>query len=57
MAKDKTRTRELPKWLEQRTSVTVRNVPASAGYYGIDSKFLAWHDVYGRFRQGARVRA
>lgn len=57
MAKDKTRERKLPEWLKQRTEVTVRVTPGTAGYYGVDSKFLSWHDVYGAFRQGAKVRA
>ena len=55
MAKDKTRERKLPDWLKQRTSLTIRVVPATACYYGMDEKFLSWHDVYGAFRQGAKV--
>ena len=48
-----------PEWTKQRTSVTLRASPAMIGYYGLhaDTKFSTWHDVYGAFRQGARVRS
>jgi hypothetical protein len=37
-----------PDWIKQRTEVTVR---------GMDGKPTSWYDVYGAFRQGARVRS
>lgn len=57
MAKDKTRTRKLPEWLNSRQVHTVR-VDASIGaYYQISfPNLVGWYDKYGDFRQGARVR-
>jgi hypothetical protein len=46
-----------PKWIEGRTSITIRAVPATIGYYGLrpDTKFVSWYDTYGSYRQGAKV--
>jgi hypothetical protein len=58
MAKDKTRERKLPDWVKQRSEVTVRMSEATRLYYGLaEAKFVSWFNVYGAFRQGAKVRA
>lgn len=59
MAKDKTRERKLPDWLKQRTDVTIKLSHATTMYYDLDAlgSRWTWFDVYGAFRQGAKVRA
>jgi ribosomal protein L39E len=57
MAKDKTRERKLPNWLEGRTAYSVKASPALQAYHQTDLAWVTCFDKYHSFRQGARVRA
>lgn len=57
MAKDRTRERKLPSWLEQRQTRTVRTTEEISAYYGsLHPDLVGWHDGYGAFVRGARVK-